>query len=106
MSKVGAGGSLGEYHNHRAVREIEQAYSESRRARRNARDTVAAMTAVIEQQVARRVYISDHLIGEAIDVRIRNLSHDDQELVIHTAKNAGATYVRKEHWPLRVWNSP
>ncbi len=100
--KVRFGGSFGEYANHRAAREIEQAYRESRSAGKSRRETVAAMTEVIERQVRNHEYISLHLRGEAADVSVRNLSHEEQEIVLRIAKDAGAEAASYEWDPPHI----
>jgi peptidoglycan hydrolase-like protein with peptidoglycan-binding domain len=62
------------YRKHQAYQEILNAYNEARRSGANERATIDAMTRIIEAQVARHIYISRDLQGEAVDVRSRAMS--------------------------------
>ncbi|HVA81195.1 MAG TPA: peptidoglycan-binding domain-containing protein [Candidatus Binataceae bacterium] len=57
------------YKDHTAEKEIHDTYFEGRRAGSSEKDTVEAMTHVIETQVRNGRYISLHLKGEAVDIR-------------------------------------
>jgi hypothetical protein len=62
------------YRNDRYYQEIHDAYLQATRSGANERETVEAMTRVIERQVSRGEYLSLHLRGEAVDVRSRTLT--------------------------------
>lgn len=63
-----------QYRNRRAYEAIHNAYLQASASGAKERETVAAMTRVIEEQVSRGEYISRHLQGEAVDVRSRTMT--------------------------------
>jgi hypothetical protein len=69
--------------------EIMEAYRNESASRGSKRETVGAMSEVIERQVARGEYISRHLGGEAVDVRKRDMSSDEQHILKMVAKDLG-----------------
>jgi len=62
------------YTNNMLYEEIQNAYQQARRSGADERETVDAMTRVIERQVSRGEYISRHLRGQGIDVRSRTMT--------------------------------
>jgi hypothetical protein len=65
------------YRDQQSAREIKAAYDAGKKAGTSAGEIVAAMTAVIQAQVDRGVYISRHLRDEAVDVRISDMGPDE-----------------------------
>lgn len=49
-----------------------------------------AMEAILQSQVDRGLYLSDHMRGDAVDLRTRGLSADQVDLVMATAVELGA----------------
>lgn len=80
------------YRNGPAIREIVRAWRPNRKNRRKAQD---AMTKVIEAQVARGVFISDHLRGLAVDVRTRGRDGARMSVLREVARQVGATVHRE-----------
>lgn len=66
------------YKDTRAYNEILGTYNEARRSGASKHAAVAAMTRIIEQQVSHHEYISLHLRGEAVDVRSRDMSYQQE----------------------------
>ena len=62
------------YRNRRAYEEIHDAYRLASASHADERETVEAMASVIQGQVSRGEYISQHLRGEALDVRSRTMT--------------------------------
>ena len=92
-----------QYRNRRAYDEIYNAYLQASRSGANERDTVEAMTRVIEQQVSRGEYVSRHLQGEAVDVRSRTMT-PLQKRAFEEAVNVvlgGAPLVEEDHYHLQ-----
>lgn len=73
-AKLAVGGSLAIYKNQDLVRPLAKAYRDGRRKRRKKPEIVAAMTAILEEQVARGIYLSRHMKGRAFDLRSLGLS--------------------------------
>ncbi len=68
----GDGGAV--YENGAALTEIRKAYDEGREEKLSRAKIEKAMTAIIEAQVARGVFISRHLQRGAVDIRSRGMS--------------------------------
>ncbi len=66
--KDGSNGS--DYRQKQALKEIRDAYDAGNKARQSRTDTIKAMTAVIDRQVKRGVYISAHMVGRGVDIRM------------------------------------
>ncbi len=90
------GSGLGIYRDRRAASEIEDAYKAARRAGNNERVTVAAMTEVIEAQVARHEYVSRHLAGQAVDlVAIGGMTRHRVDVLARIVTDAGADALKE-----------
>ena len=60
------------------------------------------MTSVIENQVRHRRYISRHLMGRAVDVRIRDMSTEEQGIFTALARSLHLNPLREEdHYHLQ-----
>jgi len=77
------------YRNHRAYDEIRGAYDSAQHSGAREEDIIDAMTHVIEEQVARREYISKHLSGEAIDFRNRGMHYEEEAAFRQVVNDAG-----------------
>ena len=78
-----------DYTNHPAFQQIDAAYQAGKRAGHSRVQTVAAMAAVINQQMAQGTHISFHLIGGAIDVRTNDLTLNQRRSLIAAARANG-----------------
>lgn len=66
------------YTNYKAANEIKAAYDLATSQGESKSDTIEAMTAVIESQIKRGVFISRHLTGRAFDVRNKDMTPKQQ----------------------------
>jgi hypothetical protein len=83
-----------------AIREIANAYRENRRSPQKAQQQ---MTVVIENQVARGVYVSQHLRGLAADVRLRGRNGARLPILRDVARGVGAKVsVEPDHIHVRL----
>lgn len=73
--KLAEGGNFDDYENQVAAGEIAAEYD----ATQPKASVVAAMTAVIDTQIANGVYISKHLLAGAVDVRITDMTADQKD---------------------------
>jgi hypothetical protein len=80
------------YRNGPAIREIVRAWRTNRNDPRKAQ---AAMTEVIQSQVAHGVFISDHLRGLAVDVRTRGRNGARMGILRDVAQEVGATVTKE-----------
>ena len=67
------------YSNRVAYDEIVKTYDDAVTAGASKQVAVDAMARVIEDQVSRGVYISDHLTGDAVDIRCRDMSDEQRD---------------------------
>ena len=83
-----------------AIREIAQAY---RMNRRNPQQAQKQMTAVIEQQMARGVFVSRHLNGLAADIRSHGRDGARLSVLRDVANEVGAKVsVEPDHFHVRL----
>ena len=102
--KLKAGGSLSIYKNKKAADEVQKAYDDAVAAEKKQAETVKAMAKVIEGQVAKKVYLSKHLIKGAVDVRSKDMSADEKKTFKAAAeKHAKSVLLEKSppHWHLQ-----
>jgi len=78
------------YSNRVAYDEIVKAYDDAVAAGASKQVAVDAMTRVIEDQVSQGVYISDHLMGDAVDIRSRDMSDEQKDTLERAARSVGA----------------
>lgn len=84
------------YRNKRAVREIMAPYQANRRRPRKAQREMAR---VIESQMARGIYISNHLRGRAVDVRSRGRGAARLSILRQVARSLGGyVLVERSHY--------
>jgi hypothetical protein len=91
---------LGIYRHSAAAREIARAY----RANRNRpQKALTEMSHIISAQVARGVYVSDHLRGMAIDVRSRGRNGARLSILREAAHEVGATVLKEvDHYHIKL----
>jgi hypothetical protein len=87
------------YTNHKAANEIKAAFDLARSQGKSKSDTIKAMTAVIESQVERGVFISRHLTGKAFDVRNKDMTAKQQAVFKQVAQTIGGVTVLPEGKP-------
>lgn len=88
------------YRRRGAVYEIHRAYKANRRRRGRA---LAAMTRVIQVQVARGVFISKHMLGRAFDVRSIGPNGARLDILRKVVKQAGGrVVVERNHYHVEV----
>jgi hypothetical protein len=67
------------YKDRRSFNEIKAIYEMGREQHWSKNKTVDKMTSVIQKQIAHGRYISRHLRGNGVDVRIRDMSQDQRQ---------------------------
>ncbi len=97
--KLSNGDSPGLYANQIAVNEIVQAYRGGVAAKKSRTDIIVDMTQVIENQVARDVYISRHLRAGAIDVRSNNMTPEQKRAFREAVATVSGVTVIEERIP-------
>lgn len=85
------------YRNKGAAREIKQAYDAG--VGKPVGEVVAAMHAVIQDQIDRGVFISAHLRAGAVDVRNRSMSAGDKKAFTKSAAEIGGVTLLEETKP-------
>jgi hypothetical protein len=89
--KFAAGASGSDYANQQAMRQIRQAYRDGMANGQTRDQIIANMTAVIENQVNRGIYISPHMTGRGADIRTRDLSPDERQRLEQIVRDEGGT---------------
>jgi SpoU rRNA methylase family enzyme len=87
------------YLNHKAANEIKAAFDLTRSAGKSKAETLKAMTAVLESQMKRKVFISRHLTGRAFDVRNQDMTAKQQGIFKQVAQSVGGVTVLQEGKP-------
>ncbi|WP_437505970.1 hypothetical protein [Sorangium sp. So ce1099] len=85
------------YRNKAAVQEIKKAYQAS--SRKPPEQVVAAMEAVIQDQIDRGIYVSAHLRRGAVDVRNRTMSSKERRAFLESAAEVEGVLVIEETTP-------
>ncbi|WP_437755489.1 hypothetical protein [Sorangium sp. So ce1389] len=85
------------YRNKAAVQEIKKAYQAS--SRKPPEQVVAAMEAVIQDQIDRGIYVSAHLRRGAVDVRNRTMSSKERRAFLESAAEVEGVLVIDETTP-------
>ncbi|XYH97589.1 hypothetical protein ACMHYB_59185 [Sorangium sp. So ce1128] len=85
------------YRNKAAVQEIKKAYQAS--SRKPPEQVVAAMEAVIQDQIDRGIYVSAHLRRGAVDVRNRTMSSKERRAFLESAAEIEGVLVIEETTP-------
>jgi len=87
------------YLNHKAANEIKVAFDLAQSAGKSKAETLKAMTAVIESQMKRKIFISRHLTGRAFDVRNQDMTARQQSIFKQVAQSVGGVTVLQEGKP-------
>lgn len=83
-----------DYANHKAFNEIDAVYQSGIKSGSNPKQIIADMRRVIDGQVAKGVYISKHLTGHAVDIKIRDLTARQlHKLKVAAQAHAGRTHL-------------
>jgi hypothetical protein len=90
-TKLEGGDTLSVYANKTAVADIKKAYDDAKTAKKSKDEIIAAMKDVIQGQVDKKIYISDHLKEGAVDIRNNDMSADDKKKFVEASKEAGIT---------------
>jgi hypothetical protein len=91
---------LGIYRHSAAAREIIWAYSANHHRPQQA---LTEMSHIISTQVARGVYVSDHLRGNAVDIRSRGRNGARLAILREAAHEVGATVLKEiDHYHVRL----
>lgn len=86
------------YRGNAAVREVVYAYQSNRR---NPVSAVEAMTKVIQEQVGRGIYISEHLLRNAFDIRLSGANLSVLRSVVRNM--GGRLLVEPDHYHVEFW---
>ncbi|HEY0100541.1 MAG TPA: peptidoglycan-binding protein [Pyrinomonadaceae bacterium] len=90
----------GIYRNQTALAEIRRAYDAGVRAGKSRAEIINDMSAVIQGQVDRGVYISRHLRAGAVDISVRGMTAaDEREFRASVAASSAGTSVLRETRP-------
>lgn len=90
---------LGIYINHKAANEIKAAFDLARSQGKSKTDVLKAMSAVIEKQVANKVFLSRHLTGRAFDVRNKDMTPKQQNIFKQVIQTIGGMTLLPEGKP-------
>lgn len=88
------------YRQQNAIVEVLQTYRDSRRHAHDRKETIHRIRQTIESQIKRGIFISQHLHGAAVDIRLRGLSRRDRrrlERLLYRYRKA--IYSKKERKP-------
>lgn len=100
IDKLRAGDDLVRlYKDKDSAKAIVAAYRACKREKLSKQATLERVTAVIDEQVARDVYISEHLRAGAIDVRSRNMSRKTKAAFREIVAASGATLLEETRPP-------
>ncbi|WP_437622227.1 hypothetical protein [Sorangium sp. So ce1151] len=98
FTKLRLGEDLLQLYRHKAaVQEIKKAYQAS--SRKPPEQVVAAMEAVIQDQIDRGIYVSAHLRRGAVDVRNRTMSSKERRAFLESAAEIEGVLVIEETTP-------
>ncbi|WP_437967249.1 hypothetical protein WMF04_48175 [Sorangium sp. So ce260] len=98
FTKLRLGEDLLKLYRHKAaVQEIKKAYKAS--SGKPPEQVVAAMEAVIQDQIDRGIYVSAHLRRGAVDVRNRTMSPKEKRAFLESTAEAGGVLVIEETTP-------
>jgi hypothetical protein len=87
------------YRNKEAAHEIKRAYEQGRAAKKSPDDVVSDVHSVIQQQIARGIYISAHLRAGAVDVRSRDLNRTEKKHFAKTITDVKEVQMLEEFTP-------
>lgn len=105
--KLRLGVRLSKFYRSSAAREIEKAFLVAKGAGASRDAIVAAGAAIIRAQMDRGVFISKHLLDDAVDIRSRNLNRREKALFRKLARARGFRVLletRPPHFHLSISN--
>ena len=105
--KLRLGVRLSKFYRSKAAREIEKAFLVATAARKGRAAIIDAGVHVIRAQMKRGVFISKHLLDDAVDIRSRNLTRRQKALFRRLARDVGFRVLletRPPHFHLSVSN--
>jgi len=85
--------------NQKAAQEIKRAHDIAVSAGKSKAQVLAAMTAVIEDQITRKVFISKHLTGRAFDVRSNDMTTQQKQTFKQVVQHVGGVSMIDEGKP-------
>lgn len=85
--------------NQKAAQEIKQAHDIAVAAGKSKAKVLEAMTAVIEDQIKRKVFISKHLTGRAFDVRSKDMTAQHKKVFKQVVQHMGGVSMIEEGKP-------
>jgi len=85
--------------NQKAAQEIKRAHDIAVSAGKSKAQVLAAMTAVIEDQITRKVFISKHLTGRAFDVRSNDMTTQRKQTFKQVVQHVGGVSMIDEGKP-------
>ena len=83
------------YLNQKAAQEIKRAHDVAVKAGKSRAEVLKAMTLVIEDQVARKVFISRHLTRQAFDVRSRDMTAGQKRIFKQVVQDIGVSMIEE-----------
>jgi predicted nucleotide-binding protein len=98
LAKIKAN-DLSIYLNQKAAQEIKRAHDVAVAAKKPQAEVLKAMTAVIEDQIKRKVFISKHLTGRAFDVRNRDMTAKQKQTFKQVVQHTGGVSMIEEGKP-------
>ncbi len=85
--------------NQKAAQEIKRAHDSAVNAGKAKAQVLAAMTAVIEDQITRKVFLSKHLTGRAFDVRSNDMTAQQKQVFKQVVQHVGGVSMLDEGKP-------
>ena len=55
------------------------------------------MTSVIQSQIHRGIYISDHMLGRAVDIHVDNINEHKKSILRRLARQYGGNYIYEDN---------
>ena len=91
--KLAGGDDLAVYKNQVAAQEIKKAYDDGVRDGKTEKQIIGDMEIVIDAQIKKQVYISQHLRAGAVDIRSRDMSDTDKEMFRQAAEGVATSII-------------
>lgn len=98
LAKIKAN-DLSIYLNQKAAQEIKRAHDVAVAAKKPQPEVLKAMTAVIAEQIKRKVFISKHLTGRAFDVRNLDMTSKQKQIFKQVVQQTGGVSMIEESKP-------
>ena len=86
------------YGNKEAAKSIKKAYDDGVKAKKSDSDIKSSMTEVIEEQIKKGIYISNHLEAGAVDIRKTDMTDAEKKTFKEVAESKGVS-VLEENTP-------